>query len=172
MEIRISSRWKLEWEDVQLSENETYRQTLPASTQVIVDHLKTAIRLGCSLQPMLWPYFPRANETEARLYDKIDALWSLCVAVGAAVCASNIHENGDLTEQLSSSAGEVRDVFDKLESRVRERNAVDVPNLNAKKKIGEKFTAELEGEYGAVVDALTQYMAHWNFILQVKPLDA
>jgi hypothetical protein len=108
---------------------------------------------------------------EVQLYDKIDALWSLCVAVGAAVCNSNIHTNKELTEDLSKTASDVRDILSKLENRVREVDPGDALDLTTKGKAEEKFAAEIEGKYGAVIDALIQYLAHWNFILQVEQLN-
>jgi hypothetical protein len=172
MEIRISSRWNFEWEDVQILEIESYRQELPASTKNIVDHFKSAIRLGSSLQPMLWPYFSRTDKMyEVRMYDKIDALWSLCVAVGAAVCNSNIHKNNEMTELLSNTASEVCELLHELESRAREHDPGLALNPAARKRAAETFVAEIEGKYSAMMDALTQYMAHWNFLLQVKQLD-
>lgn len=182
LEIACMNPWRSRRSEFQLLEVAPIYQHLSPELTAIIANLEAAIRLGLILSNLLEFYYYNDSSAEIiQLYNRLSALWDLCVSVGAASCEYDVILPGKSIKDFSDTVSWICDYLLKRVAGRAQRlgllggtdampEELPGPKIGQKKTV-ERFANEANKECGPGMDRMSQNLGYFNMRFQMKRIE-
>ena len=141
---------------------------LPQTNRIAVESLKASIGQGDRILNKVDPYFKYGDLSSTEdFYCRLNALWKLCVMIGAGMCEPHNFVSEEFATTLLKIAELIHKLFLDIERRVNSHIAED---SRPSRTQFAGLMDQLLDTYRKDLETMIYNMTEWNFELNAKPL--